>query len=188
MTVQQNHGDEETLIYRSPVFDVYEGEVRFPNGKKSRQSWIDHKPCIAVVPVTDDGRLILIRQYRHTARQILTEIPAGSIDRSGETVEDAVQRELAEETGFQAKRLVKLFEGYLTPGYGNEYMYYYLALDLFARPLPPDEDEFIETLAVSLQEADHMIRTGRILDTKTALGIVLALSWLKEQELYRTGS
>jgi ADP-ribose pyrophosphatase len=121
----QDKEDNGHLMYHSRVFNVFEGEVCFPNGRKSLQSWIDHKPCIAVVPVTDAGKLILIRQYRHATRQVITEIPAGAIDKEEEeSVEACAQRELAEETGFQAKQLVKLFEGYLIPGYGNEYMYF----------------------------------------------------------------
>ncbi len=166
-------------MYRCRVFDVWEGAFSLPDGRNIRQSWIDHKPCIAVVPMTSDGRLLLIRQYRHATGQTLTEIPAGAMDRDGESAEDCVQRELAEETGFQAKRLVKLFEGYLIPGYGNEYMYFFLALDLFPLPLPADEDEFIETITVSFDEAREMMQAARIVDVKTALGIVMAESWLK---------
>jgi ADP-ribose pyrophosphatase len=181
MTSEQNDEDNGHLMYRGRVFDVYEGEVCFPNGRKSRQSWIDHKPCVAVVPVTDAGRLVLIRQYRHATRQVITEIPAGALDKGEVSAAACAQRELAEEIGFQAKQLVKLFEGYLIPGYGNEYMYFFLARGLFPLHLPPDEDEFIETLTVSFNEAEAMIRSKRIVDVKTALGICLATAWLKQQ-------
>jgi ADP-ribose pyrophosphatase len=183
----QDKKDNGHLMYHSRVFNVFEGDVFFPNGRKSRQSWIDHKPCIAVVPVTDTGKLILVRQYRHATRQVITEIPAGALDKGEESVEACAQRELAEETGFQAKQLVKLFEGYLIPGYGNEYMYFFLARDLFRLQLPPDEDEFIETLTVSFEEAEAMIETQQIIDVKTALGICLATAWLKQQGLYPEG-
>lgn len=183
MSSSSDRSSSETLRYRCRIFEVHEGEVRFPNGRQSRQSWIDHKPCIAVVPLTERGELILIRQYRHATRQTLIEIPAGALDKGEELVETCVQRELAEETGFQAKRLVKLFEGYLVPGYCNEYMHFFLALDLFPRPLPPDEDEFIETMVVSFEEAEAMIRTGQIIDAKTALGIVMARAWLQKTKV-----
>jgi ADP-ribose pyrophosphatase len=184
MPSNQNNEDNGLLMYRCRVFDVYEGEACLPNGRKSLQNWIDHKPCIAVVPVTDAGKLILIRQYRHATRQVITEIPAGAIDKAEESVEACAQRELAEEIGFQAKQLVKLFEGYLIPGYGNEYMYFFLARKLFRLQLPPDEDEFIETLTVSFEEAEAMIKTKQIVDVKTALGICLAAAWLKQEGLY----
>jgi ADP-ribose pyrophosphatase len=187
MPSEQNDEDNGHLVYRGRVFDVYEGEVCFPNGRKSRQSWIDHKPCIAVVPVTDAGKLILIRQYRHATRQVITEIPAGAIDKGEASAEACAQRELAEEIGFQAKQLVKLFEGYLIPGYGNEYMYFFLARGLFPLHLPPDDDEFIKTLTVSFNEAEAMISSNRIVDVKTALGICLATAWLKQRGFYPEG-
>ena len=90
-----------TLVYHSRVFDVYEGDIRLPDGRIVRQSWIDHRPCIAVVPVNPEGNLVLIRQYRHATGGMLVEIPAGNMDRENETVEECVQRELAEETGFR---------------------------------------------------------------------------------------
>jgi ADP-ribose pyrophosphatase len=105
---------------------------------------------------------------------MLVEIPAGNMDRENETVEACVQRELAEETGFQAGRLVKLFEGYLVPGYCNEYMHFFLALDLHKATLPADEDEYIRVMTTSFDEARRMIREKQIVDVKTALGIQMA--------------
>ncbi len=95
-----------------------------PNGRYSRQSRIEHQPCIAVVPVDEAGRFILIRQYRHPTGKVLLEIPAGTMDKAEESVEACVQRELAEETGYQAKRLQKLFAGFLVPVYCDEFMHY----------------------------------------------------------------
>lgn len=169
---------DEKPVYTCRVFKVFEGDVTLPDGRVSRQSWIDHKPCIAVVPVDAAGNIVLIRQYRHAASKVLIEIPAGAIDRDGETVEACAQRELAEEIGFRAGKMEKLFEGFLIPGYGNEYMYFFLARDLEAHPLPPDVDEVIETFTVSPQEARSMIADGTIRDAKTALGITLALERL----------
>jgi len=168
-------------VYHCRVFDVFEGEVRLPDGRSSRQSWIDHRPCIAVVPVNAEGKLVLIRQYRHATGGMLMEIPAGNMDRKNEAVEACVQRELAEEIGFQAGRLVKLFEGYLVPGYCNEYMYFYLALDLHPATLPADEDEYIRVMTASFAEAREMIREKKIIDAKTALGIQMAREYLEEE-------
>lgn len=172
-----------TLVYHSRVFDVYEGDIRLPDGRIVRQSWIDHRPCIAVVPVNPEGNLVLIRQYRHATGGMLVEIPAGNMDRENETVEECVQRELAEETGFGAGRLVKLFEGYLVPGYCNEYMHFFLALDLHPAALPADEDEFIRTMTVPFAEAARMIRDKEIIDAKTALGIQMARAYLEKASL-----
>ncbi|MEW6334145.1 MAG: NUDIX hydrolase [Thermodesulfobacteriota bacterium] len=170
------------LVYHCRVFDVFEGDIRLPDGRRTRQSWIDHRPCIAVVPVNAEGQLILIRQYRHATGGMLVEIPAGNMDRTNETAEACVQRELAEETGFQAGRLVKLFEGYLVPGYCNEYMYFYLALDLVPATLPADEDEYIRVMTTSFDEARRMIRERQIIDVKTALGIQMAGALLEAEK------
>ncbi len=170
---------EEKPVYTCRIFEVYEGKIQLPDGRTATQSWINHRPCIAAVPVSPEGKLLLIRQYRAAVEQMLLEIPAGALDKGPETLEECVQRELAEEIGFQARRLVKLFEGYLVPGYCNEYMYYYLATDLFAAFLPPDLDEVIEVVPTSFQEALAMMKDGRIADSKTALGITLAWEYLK---------
>jgi ADP-ribose pyrophosphatase len=169
------------LIYHCRVFDVFEGDVRLPDGRMCKQSWIDHRPCIAVVPVNAEGKLVLIRQYRHATGGMLMEIPAGNMDRKNEAVEACVQRELAEEIGFQAGRLIKLFEGYLVPGYCNEYMHFFLALDLHPATLPADDDEYIRVMTTSFDEACRMIREKKIIDVKTALGIQMAREFLEEE-------
>ena len=104
------------------------------------------------------------------------------MDRENESVEACVQRELAEEVGFQAGRLVKLFEGYLVPGYCNEYMYFFLALDLHPATLPADDDEYIRVMTASFDEARRMIREKEIIDVKTALGIQMAREFLEEEK------
>jgi ADP-ribose pyrophosphatase len=173
---------ERRLVYQCRIFDLYEGDVRLPDGRIIQQSWIDHRPCIAVVPVTAEGKLILIEQYRHATGGMLVEIPAGNMDRENEDAEACAQRELAEEIGFQAGRLVKLFEGYLVPGYCNEHMHFFLAHDLHPATLPGDEDEFIHVRTVSFDEAEAMIRDRRIVDVKTAFGIQMAQARLAEQK------
>lgn len=173
--------DQRSLIHHGPLFDVFEMDISLPDGRVKRVYSIDHRPCICVVPVTASGELLLVRQYRYATGEALIEIPAGNMDRDGESAEECTQRELAEETGFQSGRLVKLFEGYLVPGYGNEYMHYFLAFDLTAAPLPSDEDENIEVIVTPLAEAMSMIKRGVIRDTKTALGILLAVEHLRER-------
>lgn len=166
------------VVYNCRVFKVLEEDVQLPNGHRSRLSWIDHRHCIAVVPVDGEGNFLLIRQYRHATGGYLLEIPAGNID-AGESPEVCVQRELGEETGFQAGRITSLFDGYLIPGYGNEYMHFYLAQELYAAPLPPDDDEDIEIVRMTPGEAKDKLLGGEIRDVKTALGITLALERLR---------
>ena len=108
------------LKYQCKIFDVWEEEVDLPNGKSIKQSWINHNPTVAIVAINDKNELILIKQYRAAVKKNLLEIPAGSLDNLEESPAVCAQRELAEETGFKAKTLVNLFEGYLLPGYCNE--------------------------------------------------------------------
>jgi len=161
--------------YECRIFSVFEEELVLPNGRTSRMSWIDHRPCVAAVPIDERGNLILIRQYRHAVMEELIEIPAGTMDHPDESPEECVQRELAEEIGYRAGKLEKLFSGYLIPGYGNEFMHYFLARELIYAPQKPDADEIIKIFRVSCEEARGLVKNGAIRDTKTALGIILAL-------------
>lgn len=165
--------------YHCRIFDVWEEELTLPNGKSITQNWIDHKPTVAIIAVNAKNELLLISQFRSAVKKHLLEIPAGTMDHGAESPEMCAKRELAEETGFQANTFIKLFEGYLLPGYCNEYMHFFLASDLFAAPLPPDEDEFIEVIPVSLERAEELLNKGEIIDAKTALGIILAKNYLK---------
>jgi ADP-ribose pyrophosphatase len=171
------------LAYKCKIFDVWEEEFDLPNGKKTRQSWISHNPTVSVVAINKKNELLLIKQYRNAVKKFLLEIPAGSFDDSEKSPVACAKRELAEETGFQAKTFIKLFEGYLLPGYCNEYMYFFLARDLIHAPLTPDEDEFIETMPVSFSQARKLIEKGEIIDAKTVLGIFLADNFLKQKSL-----
>jgi ADP-ribose diphosphatase len=173
--------NKANLMYSCKVFDVWEEEVLLPTGKNIKQSWINHKPTIAVVPLNNKKEILLIKQYRLAVNKHLLEIPAGSLDGEHELPVDCAQRELAEETGFSAASMIKLYEGYLLPGYCNEYMYFFLAQNLTYAPLTPDEDEFIEVIPVKLSETQTMLKKGEIIDTKTALGIILAANFLKQK-------
>jgi len=171
---------DQKLMYRCKIFDVWEDEILLPGGKAITQARIDHKPTVAVVAINDNRELILIKQYRNAVKKTLWEIPAGTVDSLQEAPAVCAQRELAEETGFKAGKLTPLYEGYLLPGYCNEYMYFFLAKDLFPEPLPPDEDEFIELQPVSKTQANHLLQNGDIIDVKTALGIILADRHIKD--------
>jgi len=166
--------NKSTLAYRCKIFDVWEEEFSLPNGKTTRQSWIHHNPTVAIVAVNDKDELLLIKQYRNAVKKHLLEIPAGSLNGHTESPDLCAQRELAEETGFKAESMIKLFEGYLLPGYCNEYMYFFLARNLVYAPLTPDDDEFIQSMPVSFSHAKELINQGKIIDAKTVLGIFLA--------------
>jgi len=170
-------------VYRGRVFEVYEGDVTFPDGRIGFFSWLTHQPVIVVLPITNEGKIVLLHQYRPAIGETLLEAPAGTMDKGEESVEECVQREMAEETGFRARKLVRLFEGYVVPGYCNEYMHFFMAGGLYRAPLPGDEDEYIETVEVDFAEAAAMVVDGRIRDCKTALAIRLAEDPLRREPL-----
>ena len=182
MNGRKSGNGRSTLIYRGPVFTLYEDEIKLPGGRTAKRSRIEHRPTIGVVPFISGDEIVLIRQHRHAVGASLVEIPAGTMDKDDVSPEDCVQRELAEETGYRAGRLVKLFGGYLVPGYADEFMHFYMAFDLVRAPLPPDEDEDIATLTCRLADALRMIRDGRIVDSKTALAILLSADYLRTAE------
>lgn len=167
--------------YACKIFTVREEDVLLPNGKTTRQSWIDHKPTVAVVAINDQNEILLIKQFRVPAQKDLLEIPAGSMDHGAESAASCAVRELAEETGYRAGKLTELFAGYLLPGYCNEWMYFFLAEDLRYEPLTPDEDEFIEVLPTPFSKALELTKNGEIIDAKTVLGILLAKNCLNSR-------
>lgn len=181
MNVSAMEQKKQKLMYSCKIFDVWEEEVELPNGKSIAQNLITHKPTVAIIALNDKKEILLIKQYRNAVKRNLWEIPAGTIDRNSETPLLCAERELAEETGFKAKTYIKLFEGYLLPGYCNEYMHFFLAQDIFPEPLPPDDDEFIEVVPVGFLKAKEMVKSGEIIDAKTALGIILAGTYLFEK-------
>jgi ADP-ribose pyrophosphatase len=169
------------LAYSCKIFSVWEEDVMLQSGKTARQSWIDHKPTVAVIPVNDKNELLLIKQFRVPTQQNLLEIPAGTMDKGKESPSDCAGRELAEETGYRARSLTPLFAGYLLPGYCNEFMHFFLAEDLFHAPLTPDEDECIEVIPTSFAHAADLLKNGEIIDAKTALGIMLASHYVNNR-------
>ena len=172
--------NDQKEVYQCKIFSVYEEKVTLPDGRSVQQSWIDHKPTVAVVAVNSENKVLLIKQYRAAVKNRLLEIPAGTMDVEGESPIICAQRELAEETGFKAKTLVKIFEGYLLPGYCNEYMYFFLAKDLFYEPLPADDDEFIEVLPTSFIQGRELLKNGEIIDAKTVLGLIMAENYIQQ--------
>ena len=165
---------EQKKVYSCRIFNVWEEEVALPDGRVTRQSWVEHKPTVAEVAVNDQNEILLIRQFRNPTRQMLWEIPAGTMDNGPELPSECALRELREETGFGARSIVPLFSGYLLPGYCNEFMHFFLAKNLFYDPLRPDDSEFIEVVPTSPEQTDKLIRQGEIIDAKTVLGLLLA--------------
>jgi ADP-ribose pyrophosphatase len=159
-----------SYIYRGKVVTLRKDQVRLPNGKISEREIVEHSGAVAIVPVTREGNIILVKQFRKPVEKETLEIPAGKLN-PGEEPEACAQRELQEETGYSGKLEYK-FSYYSTPGFSDEILYMFFARDLMVSPLDADEDEFVEKLEVSPQEALHMMDTGEIMDAKTIIGIL----------------
>ncbi len=159
------------IVFRSRVFDVRRELVAEPQGVKATRDFIEHPGSVVVLPVFPDGRILLIRQYRHSAGQFLWELVAGRRD-GDETFAHGAHRELQEETGYTARSMRKLIGVYPSPGFLREKMVIFLAQGLKAGPANPEADEKIAARIFSLREALDWIRSGKIQDGKTVAGIL----------------
>ncbi len=159
------------MLYQGPVFGVRRDEVLEPTGVRATREVITHPGSVVVMPVLADGRIILIRQYRHAARRFLWELVAGRMDH-GESVRQAAARELIEETGYRAKRLRVFLDLFPTPGFLEERMYILIADGVTAGKAEPEEDEKITSEAFTREELEKMIRRGVLRDAKSIAGLL----------------
>jgi ADP-ribose pyrophosphatase len=171
---------KSTVVYEGPVFGVRRDEVLEPGGMRATREVVTHSGSVVVLTVLDDGRVVLIRQYRHAARQYLWELVAGRID-AGETPKRAAARELLEETGYRAKRFSVFLDVFPTPGFVEERMFILLAEGLKAGEAQPEEDEKIEVRTYSVKELKQMIRGRRLRDAKSVAGILYYLTFLRKK-------
>ena len=165
------------IIYQGRVFGVRRDEVREPDGLRATREVITHPGSVVVLPILPDGRILLIRQYRHATRQYMWELVAGRID-SGESVRRAAARELIEETGYRARRFRVFLDMFPTPGFLEERMYILLAEKLTAGEAQPEEDEKITAKAFRRAELERMIRKNVLRDAKTIAGLLYYFRFL----------
>jgi ADP-ribose pyrophosphatase len=166
------------MAFRGKVFGVRRDEVLEPEGVRARREVITHPGSVVVLPVFEDGRILMIRQYRYAAQQYLWELVAGRID-EGESVKRAAARELKEETGYTAKRLTEFLDVFPSPGFLEERMHILLAEGLSAGEAEPEEDEKIISHAYSVNELKQMMKQGKLRDGKSIAGILYYLTFLR---------
>lgn len=159
-------------VFKGPVFSIESGILSEPGGVRARRDIVRHSGSVAVLPVHEDGRVVLIRQYRCVFKEQVIEIPAGRIDR-GETPLQAAKRELREEVGFGARKWERLLRILPTPGFCSETVTLYRASGLFASTAEPDPDERIEVFTSSLRAALKLVDNGGIEDAKTVIALLL---------------
>jgi ADP-ribose pyrophosphatase len=174
------------IVYEGPVFGIRRDEVREPTGVRAMREVITHPGSVVVLPVLPNGKIILIRQYRHATKQFLWELVAGRID-DGEAPRQAAKRELIEETGYRAKSFKLFLDVFPAPGFLEERMYILLAEGVTPGIAQPEEDEKIVARAYSLAELKEMIRSGNMRDAKSVAGILFYINFIRGKQRLRKG-
>jgi len=160
-------------IYRGRVVNLDVETVTLPNGATVELEIIRHPGAVAIVPLRDDGTVLLIRQYRHAAGGYIYEVPAGKLD-PGEEPLHCAARELEEEIGHRASSLTHMLTFFTTPGFTDEVIHLFLATGLTSGTQNLDHDEVLEVVTMSLDEAIRRISDGTIRDAKTIIGLQAA--------------
>jgi ADP-ribose pyrophosphatase len=172
--------EEKTIstktIFEGKVIKVQVDEVILPDGKKATRELVKHPGAVAIIPITSDGKIVMVEQFRKPLERSIIEIPAGKLE-PGEKPEFTAIRELEEETGYGAMDLDVIQSFATSPGFADEVIHLFVARNLFkiAQPASLDEDEFVELLEVSIEEAEQLVAEQRIFDAKT----ILAIMWAK---------
>lgn len=173
---------DSTCVFDGQVLHVYFDNITLPNGKPATREKIKHIGAVCVVPVTDDGKVIVERQFRYPITSVITEIPAGKLDSYDEDRFEAIKRELREETGYTADRWDDLGLYFPAPAYTDEKISMYLARGLHKGERDLDEDEFLNIIEVPLEDMVKDILDGKIIDGKTQLAILKADAFLKNHQ------
>lgn len=170
---------QQRLFYKGRRFDYEVNRLRLPNGVEGDWECIRHPGGALAVPVTPEGKLVLVRQYRFTVQGRLLEFPAGTVE-SHEDPAKTIKREIEEETGYRAGSWRSLGKFPLAPGYSDEYIYAFLARDLQKLETPPqqDDDEDMEVILMSPQELEEAILAGEPIDAKSIASFFLARPFL----------
>ena len=185
MTEEQNLTESmltSEAIYDGEVVHLKKDTVRLPDGKPALREVIRHIGAVCIVPVTEDGAVIVEKQFRYPAGKVLLELPAGKLDRKGEEVLSAAKRELREETGYTAKNWRDLGGFYPTPAYSDEYIELFLATGLQKGEQELDADEFLSVKEEPLSFLFDEVMSGNIEDAKTQIGILRVAAMLLPTE------
>ncbi len=174
--------DEETVektvssktIFDGKVIHLHLDDILLPNGKIGFREYCTHNGAVCVIPITDDNEVICVRQYRYAIRQHLLEIPAGKLDSPDEDPDEAVRRELKEETGATSEDITFLGLYYGSPALINEKIYMYMARNLSFGESDPDDDEFLDVIKIPLADMVDMVLKGEITDGKTQSAVLRA--------------
>ncbi|KGR90404.1 ADP-ribose pyrophosphatase [Ureibacillus massiliensis 4400831 = CIP 108448 = CCUG 49529] len=163
-------------IYEGKVVSLKIDDVILPNGKEAKREIINHPGAVAIIAISDEGKLVLVEQYRKALERSIIEIPAGKLEK-GEAPEQTARRELEEETGYGCQNLTYVQSFATSPGFADEIIHIFVATDLYQieEKAALDEDEFVSLMEVTVEEAEKMVKDQRIFDAKTAFAVL----WMK---------
>ena len=168
-------------LYDGVILHAFKDKVSLPNGNTATREYLRHLGAACVVPVTDDGKVVVERQYRYAVGRSMIEIPAGKLDYKGEDRLQAAKRELREETGYTADRWTDLGTYLTAPAFSDENISMYMAEGLHKGDQDLDEDEFLDVIEVPLEELVEAVMAGQITDAKTQTGILKAAEVLRRR-------
>ena len=172
---------ESKTVFQGKIMTVLLDTALLPNGKTAAREVCLHPGGVAVLPLKEDGTVSLVRQYRYPLHQLLLELPAGKLD-PGEDHRLAAARELSEETGLEAGELIYLGKIYASPGFCDEALHMYLGRDLKQTQSHPDEDEFLDVVAMPLQTLVEQVMSGEIADAKTVATVLKTKIFLEQEQ------
>ncbi|MDM5199598.1 NUDIX hydrolase [Fictibacillus enclensis] len=169
------HLNEKTLstesVYEGKIIDLEIQEVELPNGNKSKREIIRHPGAVAIIAITPENKLLFVRQFRKALDKIIVEIPAGKLEKD-EDPQKCAERELLEETGYECENLEYLTSFYTSPGFADELIHLFYTDSLKeCKEQQPDEDEFLDVMEVTLEEALELVNDQQIHDAKTAYAV-----------------
>ncbi len=170
--------NSRTTVHRGRVFNLIKENATLDNGVTTDMEFVEHPGATAVIPMLNESRVLLLKQYRHALKEYIWEIPAGTLDPQ-ESVINCAKRELIEETGYSADQWQKLAEITPVPGYSDERIHIFLATELQPAEQNLDTDEIINVHEVEYSEAIEMIKTGEIQDAKSIAGLYLAINLIE---------
>lgn len=165
--------------YEAHAFNVGKLHIQLPDERCRYYDVVLHGPAVVVIPVTDDGKILFVRQWRVGAEKQLLEAPAGVLN-PGEDPDPAASRELREETGYESGNIIRVGGFYMAAGYDTEYLSIYLARDLKWNPLPQDDDEFLATVPMSIEEAFELAENGGFEDSKTYAALLMVQKYIRK--------
>ncbi|WIV10979.1 NUDIX hydrolase [Proteiniborus sp. MB09-C3] len=175
--------EEKTMksekIYEGKILSLRIDTVELPDKKYSKREIVEHPGAVAIVPITNEGEIVFVKQFRKATETVLLEIPAGKLEINEQPVECAI-RELKEETGLYSENIEYILDYFSSPGFTNEKIHIFIASEVINGEATPEEDEYIDVVKINIDEAINMIKDGTIKDGKTIIGVYMAYNKMKK--------